>query len=80
MTRRSKRELERAVEDLDPVDDYDGPTEILITHHEVPTDWGDEARDVDVGEGPIVSQERIWRDETGEWHNETVAHGRDADG
>lgn len=83
MTRRSKRELERALEDLqgDDVGDYDGPEEITIRHHRVGTDRDDSS--LDEGEEELEASKRIWRDDAGEWHSETVegSHsGRDGGG
>lgn len=69
MTRRSKRELERAVESISPTDE--APLEIVITHHEASTGWGPDDVDADAGaEGRPVSQLRAWRDDVGEWHSE----------
>lgn len=67
MTRRSKRELERALEDLDPTAGHDGPTEIVIRETVVPSDWNGEDGDA---EARSVSQLRVYRDAGGEWHTE----------
>ena len=65
MTRPSKRELERALEKIDP-DAGDGPTEIVIHDYVVPTDWGDDGD----AEKRLETRTRITRDAAGEWHTE----------
>lgn len=65
MTRKSKREIERAVDEL--ADEVTGePIEIVITERVVATDHDSEY------EEDSVEQTRVWRDETGEWHSERV--------
>lgn len=65
MTRKSKRELERAVDELTS-ETTDEPMEIVITKRLVETDHPTDY------EGSSVSQTRVWRDEDGEWHSESV--------
>ncbi|SEW20476.1 hypothetical protein [Halobacterium jilantaiense] len=66
--RHSKRELERAVDDLDPTADYDGPSKIVINDYVVPTDW--DGGESDDGEKRLASRTRITRDAVGDWHTE----------
>jgi len=79
MTRKSERELERAVEDLrEAAGVADGPLEIEITDTIVASDWSpdgvdeEEAPDADPGEVIERRRTRIYRDETGEWCSERV--------
>ncbi|WP_058828117.1 hypothetical protein [Haloferax sp. Q22] len=65
MTRKSKRELERALDQLYP-DAADGPTEIVIQDYVVPTDWGDDPD----AEKRLESRTRLTRDAVGKWHTE----------
>lgn len=65
--RHSKRELERAVDDLDPTAGYDGPSEIVIRERVVSSDWSGVD---DSGEARAVSRLRVYRDAGGEWHTE----------
>jgi hypothetical protein len=74
VTRKSKRELERALEYLrgDAGVDYDGPTEIVLRDQRVGTGWSsdDGTNDLSEGERELEEVQRLWRDETGEWHSE----------
>lgn len=65
MTRKSKRELERAVEQLGPQTDYDGPEEIVIRDEVVGTDWDRGDLKPNERRGSV---KRIYR-EDGEWHS-----------
>lgn len=68
MTRKSPREIERAIENL--TGDYSvEPKEIVITHQLVETSWSSDDPDP---EPKDVSQTHVWRDGTGEWHSEHV--------
>lgn len=63
MVRKSKREIERAVEGL--------------TGDSVATEWSPDSDDADTsplgpGERELESETRIWRDEAGEWHFDDV--------
>lgn len=78
MTRKSKRELERAVEDLNPDRDYDGPDEIVIRRYVVPTGWSEDQSDEGKSgcEGPTKDPQleqalRMYR-EGGDWHAEEL--------
>lgn len=68
MTRKSEREIDRAVEDLAAELDVEvgDPVELLLTHRVVETDATAEY------DGAIGGQTRVWRDETGEWHSEEL--------
>lgn len=67
MTRPSRRELERALDQLDP-DAADGPTEIVINDYVVPTGWSDEKSDDGDAEKRLESRTRLTRDAAREWH------------
>lgn len=60
MTRRSKRELERALEGLDGGDD-DSPIEVVIRDRVVKTGWSDERGEhADAAPGDVVEEsERV---------------------
>jgi len=78
MTRKSEREIERAVDDLRAAADVDGdPVEFEITHTVVASDWTEDSElpahpDADPGDVVKRRRRRIWRDETGEWHPEQL--------
>ena len=74
MTRKSIRELERAVEDLREASGLDDdPDDIWITHTRVATTTDEDGHATvdDAGEPEVESVEHIWR-EGGEWHAETL--------
>jgi hypothetical protein len=73
VTRKSKREIERKVEELSDTT-VGEPIEIMLTDRVVETPWTPREGETDVEAG--VEKTRLWRDEAGEWHHERV----DADG
>jgi hypothetical protein len=77
MTRKSERELERAVEDLQAAAGVDtgDPLEIEITDTVVATDAtidGEAASDIAPGDVVERRRTRVWRDDIGEWHSDVV--------
>lgn len=72
MTRKSRREIERALERIDPRADPPGPTEIVIDEYVVSTGWGEDGDAEDAGEEIHESRTRMWCDDAGEWHSEEV--------
>lgn len=59
MTRKSKRELERAVEDLGGGDEDDSPTKIVLRRQVIKTGWsgdGDDYGDDDAEPGDVIEE------------------------
>lgn len=77
MTRKSHREIERAVEDLTETVAGD-PLEITITERVVESPWEPDEGEIDIEAGD-VEKTRFWRDETGEWHSEQIDLDDDTD-
>lgn len=69
MPRKSKREIERAIEEVQAAagSSADVPQEIFVRRRTVETEDG-------TG-GELVYEARVWRDETGEWHSERTGEG-----
>lgn len=70
MTRKSKREIERALEELGSTDQYDGPEEITIRHHRVAPDSAGDLDGQPHEDTECISERRIWRGDGGTWNSE----------
>lgn len=77
MTRKSKREIERKVEELSDTT-VGEPMELMLTERVVESPWEPDEGEIDV-EGDHVERTRFWRDETGEWHSEQIDLDDDTD-
>lgn len=65
MTRKSKRELERALDRAEEETVRNDLCEIVITDYVIETSHPVEVK-------APVEKTRIWRDERGEWHSEEI--------
>lgn len=77
MTRKSKREIERKVEELSDTT-VGEPMELMLTERVVESPWEPDEGEIDVEAGH-VEKTRFWRDETGEWHSEQIDLDDDTD-